>query len=82
MNSSLAIVSDNRASDGTQSLHLLSDSSEWAYFAGVLSPEYINHNETYDVEFSFYPESNEDSDYLFQIFDVNATNALVSVVVL
>ena len=78
MNSTLANVANNRAITGTNSLRFTSNAGNWSYYAGVLSPFYSGYDNAFIVRHRFYPESNADSDYLFQIFDFNGTS-LVSV---
>ena len=78
MDGSLAIIANNRALTGSNSLRFTSDNSLWNYYAGVLSPFYAGYDNAFIVRHKFYPESNADSDYVFQIFDFDGTN-LVSV---
>lgn len=78
MDQLLATVSNNRAFTGTNSLRFTSDNTQWGYYAGVLSPFYGGYDNAFIVRHRFYPESNADSDYVFQVFDFDGTN-LVSV---
>lgn len=77
MDGALATVANNRAVTGSNSLRFDSDFSQWAYYAGVLSPFFPGYDNEFIVTHQFYPDSAVDSDYLFQIFDYDGTNLLV-----
>jgi hypothetical protein len=81
MDVSLATVANNRAVTGINSLRFISDSSQWGYYGGVLSPLFTGYDNAFIVTHKFYPDSASDSDYLFQIFDFDGT-ALIAVATL
>jgi hypothetical protein len=77
MNPALANVSENRATDGTRSLYFSSNAANWSYFAGAMTPEIIGVANQYDVEYSFFPESNADSDHELMLLSTNSSNQFV-----
>ncbi|NBL64191.1 T9SS type A sorting domain-containing protein [Flavobacterium sp. NST-5] len=73
-------VSNLRASSGTYALQFTSNSEEWGYYDGVLSPNIPSLGNVFEIGFDIYPESAVDSDhviYALQSADLNFAAYLV-----
>lgn len=73
-------VAATRATNGTKSLQFTSDSSEWDFYDGVITPQLTSLGSIFEISFDFYPESNADSDHVFyglQGVDLNFASVII-----
>jgi hypothetical protein len=76
MSSELAYVEDFWSLTGDNSLRFDSDGGNWGYYAGVYSPVFALGDE-FRVTHSFYPDADDASDYVFQIFGFDGADTFV-----